>query len=106
MSVVDEALTILMNNGGEGFLDPDKVIKKLADQKSSDCTICPGDINIFFTGSTYHDLMRGAKRYQKDTLPDNFMVISTHKGPVFTKILFYLIMNQLFEILNFCFELY
>ena len=111
ISVVDEALTIIMKNGGEGTLDPEKVIQRLADQKSTNCAICLGDINIFLTGSSYQDilsrdLMRGAGKDQKDTLPDNFLVISTHEGPVSTKILFYFIKNQLFEIPNFCFKLY
>ena len=94
ISVVDEALTIMMKNGGEGTLDPEKVIQRLADQKSTNCTICLGDINIFLTGSSYQDIlsrgwkyliMRGAGKDQKDTLPDNFLVISTHEGPVSTK---------------------
>ena len=85
MSVLDEALTIFMKNGGEGTLDPEKIIKRLSDQKASNCTICLGDINILFTGSSDQVFMRGNGKYQKDTLPDNFMVISTHEGPVFKK---------------------
>ena len=83
LSVLDEALTILMKNGGEGTLDPQKIIKRLSDQKSSNCTICVGDINILFTGSSEQVFMRSNRQYQKDTLPDNFMVISTHEGRVF-----------------------
>ena len=78
-----------MKNGGEGTLDPQKVIKRLSDQKSSNCTICLGDINILFTGSSDQVFMRGNVKYQKGTLPDNFMVISTHEGPVF-RILYFI----------------